>query len=411
MRSIYTQDLCIEFEQQLRRLNYSQDSLDRYHRILIQFSNYGYNLPYSQKLGMDFLIRELQVRGGYAQSDQEVKYEEYLGRCMRKLAEYYNFGIVIKRENILGEIIWPDGFKECTVQFFEKLVNDGLSRGHIMNSRKTIKDLILFLDGCDVHCPKEINSDHNDRFIKSYYWLSPKGIESKLCFLRKYYRFLYLNQYIDIPLGERLPKASIQGRMKFPTVWTPEQVRKIIEAADRVSPSGKRAYAMILLASVLGLRIGDIRDLRLSNINWDRKEISIIQHKTSNPLTLPLPDEVGWAIIDYLKNGRPVTESKNVFVRHVPPYDAFPINSSLNYILTEVMKKADIPAEKKEHIGWHSFRRTLATTLLQNNVEMNVITEILGHSDPDIAGRYYVQITTSKLKSCALSVEVKPYVS
>lgn len=128
-------------------------------------------------------------------------------------------------------------------------------------------------------------------------------------------------------------------------------------------------------------------------------------------LTLPLPDDVGWAVIDYLKNGRPVTDSPNIFVRHVPPYDSFPINSSLNYILTTVMKRAEIPPEKKENFGWHSFRRSLATTLLQNNVEMNVITEILGHTDPDIAGKYYVQITTEKLTCCALSVEVKSYVS
>ena len=94
----------------------------------------------------------------------------------------------------------------------------------------------------------------------------------------------------------------------------------------------------------------------------------------------------------------------------VPNAGKLRINSTLNYLLTGVMKKADIPPEKKERVGWHSFRRSLATTLLQNNVEINVITEILGHTDPDIAGKYYVQISTDKLKSCALSIEVKSYV-
>lgn len=411
MRSIYTQDFCDEFEAQLKRLNYSQDCLDRYHKVLTDFSAFGFNKSYSQKLGIDFLVKEMQNRGGYTKTDHEAKYQEYLARCMRKLAEYYNFGIVLKKEDIPGEIVWPVEFRDCTVQFFEKLVKEGLSQGYIKNVRKTVKDLILFLDGCDIHKPNDITAEHNDRFIQSHLGLSPKGIESKLCYLRKYYRFLYLNQFIEIPLAERLPKASIQGRMKFPTIWLPEQINKIVEAADRTSPSGKRSFAMILLAAILGLRIGDIRDLKLNDINWSKKEISIIQGKTGKPLSLPIPEEVGWAIIDYLKNGRPITDSPNIFVRHVPPYDAFPISSSLNYMLTEVMKKADIPPEKKEHIGWHTFRKSLATTLFQNNVEMTVISEILGHSDPDIAGQYYVQITTEKLKTCTLSVEVKSYVS
>lgn len=411
MRNILTQDLCNEFQQQLVRYHYSADSLRRYIDILNDFSHFGFDQYYSQKLGVDYLVHQLKIRGGLAVTDRESRKQEYIARCMRKLEEYYYFGIVMKREEINGEIIWPDGFRECTEQYYEELNKNGLSRGYIVNSRKTIKDLILFLSRNGIHTPEEITQEHNDHFIESYYWMSPKGIETKLCLLRKYYRFLYLNRFINTPLAERLPKASIQGRMQFPTVWTPEQITKITEAAERVSPSGKRSYAMIMLASRLGLRIGDIRNLKLSDIDWESKIITIVQKKTGNVLTLPLPDDVGWAIIDYLKNGRPVTDSPNVIVRHVPPYDSFPINSSLNYILTTVMNRADIPPEKKENCGWHSFRRSLATALLQNNVEMNVISEILGHNDPDIAGKYYIQITTEKLTCCALSVEVKSYVS
>lgn len=180
--------------------------------------------------------------------------------------------------------------------------------------------------------------------------------------------------------------------MTFPTVWGPDEIKKITDSADRVSPSGKRSYAMVMLASRLGLRIGDIRNLKLRDIDWNKKQISIIQHKTGKALVLPLPEDVGWAVIDYLRNGRPVTDSENVFVRHRPPYDAFTINSTLNHIFSAVMSRAGLPAEKSKNVGWHTFRRSLATSLLQNNVEMNVISEILGHSDPDVAGRYYVQL-------------------
>lgn len=97
---------------------------------------------------------------------------------------------------------------------------------------------------------------------------------------------------------------------------------------------------MVLLAARLGLRIGDIRNLKLHDIDWAKKQISIIQHKTQKALLLPLPEAVGWAVIDYLKSGRPVTDSPNVFVRHRPPYDAFSVTSSLNYIFSSVMVRA-----------------------------------------------------------------------
>lgn len=408
-RNIYVTDLCSEFEQLLIKQQISADSLKRYRKVFSEFSVFTCKEYYSQSLGLEFLVNRLQERGGLILSDEESRNEQYYFRCIRMLAEYFNFGIVLKRKDAYGEIIWPIGFRDCTEKFYSALVDNGLSYGYVVNSRKVIKELIQFLDADGIHEPTDIRTEHNDRFIRSYYWLSPKGIETKLSMLRRYYRYLYLKQYIILPLAERLPHASIQGRMKFPTTWNTEQIEKIKAAADRTSPSGKRSFAMIMLSAELGLRIGDIRNLKLQDINWNKKQISIIQHKTDKALLLPLSDDVGWAIINYLKNGRPYTDSSNVFVKHRPPYDAFPINSTMNHILTIVMNKAGIPPEMKENVGWHTFRRSLATNLLQNNVEMTTISEILGHSDPDIAGRYYVKLDVENLRKCALSMEVKDY--
>lgn len=85
------------------------------------------------------------------------------------------------------------------------------------------------------------------------------------------------------------------------------------------------------------LRIGDIRDLKLPDIDCQAGTLTIVQNKTKEPLTLPIPEDVGWAVIDYLKNGRPVTESRNVFARHVPPYDGFSITSNLHNIMMKAL--------------------------------------------------------------------------
>ena len=285
-----------------------------------------------------------------------------------------------------------------------------MSPGYYAHARATLHDLILFLDVRDVHAPEQIEVSDNDAFIAGLAGLSQKSIERRVCDLRRYYRYLYLHEYIAVPLGERLPKICTRGRMKFPTVWSQEDIEKIKASADRISPEGKRSYAMILLAAELGLRIGDIRKLKFSDIDWERKMITIVQHKTQQELCLPLPESVGWALIDYIKNGRPISNSRCVFVKHRPPYDEFSPTATLNYLLTKVLIKADIPADKKKQFGWHTFRRSLATNLLQNNVPMNTITEILGHNDPETAGQYYVQISTASLKPCILEVEVKDYV-
>ena len=84
---------------------------------------------------------------------------------------------------------------------------------------------------------------------------------------------------------------------------------KLLAAIDRGNPSGKRDYAIILLVARLGIRVGDVNNLKFENIDWRTNSISFVQNKTGNRATLPLLKDVGWAIIDYVNNGRPKIES------------------------------------------------------------------------------------------------------
>src|SRR5216117_1428160 len=95
------------------------------------------------------------------------------------------------------------------------------------------------------------------------------------------------------------------------------------EAVDRSSAKGKRDYAILLLACRLGLRVGDIRTLKLDQLHWEDSTIEVTQSKTGVPLTLPLTTEVGEALIDYLKSGRPQSAHREVFLKVKPPFDPF----------------------------------------------------------------------------------------
>lgn len=87
---------------------------------------------------------------------------------------------------------------------------------------------------------------------------------------------------------------AVSKSAKIPSAWKLDELKAMLAAIDRNSSIGKRDYAMILLACVLDLRIGDIKNLRFQNFNWEDKKLSLIQHKTHKPLTLPIPDAVGW---------------------------------------------------------------------------------------------------------------------
>ena len=161
-------------------------------------------------------------------------------------------------------------------------------------------------------------------YIISLSGYSFKKIELELCGIRNLIRFLYNNGVIadDISILIHMPKMSKQA--KVPSAWTIEEIKSILAVIDRNSPIGKRDYAMIILATLTGMRISDIRKLKFKDIDWRKNTISFIQSKTGNPITNPLNKKVGLAIIDYIKNARPkFYETEYIFIKHMTPFDIF----------------------------------------------------------------------------------------
>ena len=144
-REIYVIDLCAELEQKLFRQQISEDCLKRYRKVLKEFSVYGGENNYSQSLGTAFLVEKFGERGGLVTSDEQSTKEAYYFRCIRMLAEYFNFGIIHLRNDIQGEVIWPEGFRMCTEKFFETIIDEGLSYGYVSNARNN-KTLESFRD-------------------------------------------------------------------------------------------------------------------------------------------------------------------------------------------------------------------------------------------------------------------------
>ena len=174
-------------------------------------------------------------------------------------------------------------------------------------------------------------------------------------------------------LADRLPRQKHVRHESEPHLWTAEEIRRVLAVIDRASATGKRDYAMILATARLGLRICDLRQLELGDLDWRAKQITIVQQKTGRSLSLPLLDDVGWAIIDYIAGGRPETACQKVFVKHRHPFDTFGCASSVASRLSRHAVRAEIVFGSDEVCGMHSLRGALAVAMIGNGAPMPIM--------------------------------------
>jgi len=256
--------------------------------------------------------------------------------------------------------------------------------------------------GTDASCITE-SSAHDYILTKSSN--HAKSVKTILTALRCFLRHLYLEGITGQDLSPSVPNPKLYYAPELPSTWTADEVSKLMDGIDRGNPVGKRDYAMLLMVARLGLRAGDIKSMLISDIDWSSRTISITQHKTSVPLELPLLDDVGWAIIDYLREGRPEAATcPQLFVRQVAPFDAFGATANLTNILIKRARAVGIEAPRG-HKTLHSLRHALAKRLLEQEVPIEDISRILGHVNKRTTS-IYLRMDVDALSKCALDPEV-----
>ena len=223
----------------------------------------------------------------------------------------------------------------------------------------------------------------------------------RLMHLRKFLAYLHQNEITREDFSKLFQGIRAIRHEKLPSYYSKDEVRQLELSIERSSPVGKRDYAIILLATRLGLRSSDIRNLTFQNLDWDRCEIHLVQYKTKRDITLPLLSDVGDAIIDYARNGRPKTDYKQIFLtdsRPIRPLEG----PSCSSIVSRRMSLAGINYKGRHH-GMHSLRHSLATALMNKGETLPVIAETLGHSSSE-STMYYLGVDITSLLDCSLSV-------
>jgi len=229
----------------------------------------------------------------------------------------------------------------------------------------------------------------------------PANRHVALNILRNYFKHLYGNGTLSIDYSRIIPKDNYKQQPKLPSTYTDEEIGILLKSVDRGNPRGKRDYAMLLLAIRLGLRASDICGLTFDNIIWERNIIQLIQYKTGRALELPLLPEVGNAIIDYLKHGRPATGDDHCFIRAMAPYGRVR-TSDMGNMVRRYMNLSEINCSGRRH-GPHSLRHSFAGALLREKVPLPIISEAMGHSSMDTTMEY-LRIDMGSLRKCALEV-------
>jgi integrase/recombinase XerD len=215
--------------------------------------------------------------------------------------------------------------------------------------------------------------------------------------LRSFLRFLQQRGAIATDLAGAVPGVANWRLSHLPKSLPPDQVEQMLASCDRRTPAGQRDYAILLLLARLGLRAGEAVAMTLDDLDWERGEI-VVRGKGQRLTRLPLPADVGAALVDYLRYVRPSCSTRRVFVRLSAPLRGFVDSTAICDIVRRALKRAGLDPEFK---GAHLLRHSLATNLLRQGASLVEIGQLLRHSQPNTT-QIYAKVDIAALRAIAL---------
>ncbi|MEE1033336.1 MAG: tyrosine-type recombinase/integrase [Agathobacter sp.] len=215
--------------------------------------------------------------------------------------------------------------------------------------------------------------------------------------IRLFLKYLFEEGHIKSDFSSIVPRYK--RKQVLPTIYSPEEIRKIEYSIDTESITGKRNLAIIRLATRMGLRSGDIAKLKWSEIDFSTGYISIIQEKTSNPWMMQMPQEVYESLFNYKREDQSHRNDDYVFHSLSAPYGRI-TTSIIRHAVTDSFVAAGIDITEKKH-GPHTFRASLASSMVNEGTSYDTVKRILGHSDPDMI-KHYARTDIENLRMYAI---------
>lgn len=225
------------------------------------------------------------------------------------------------------------------------------------------------------------------------------SLQHLVAHVRSFLRWLAVHGHAPKGLDSQIDTPRVYRQEQLPRALRWETVRALLQSIDRTTSIGRRDYAMLLLIATYGLRTSEIVALTLDDVAWRRGELRVPRRKVDGVLVLPLTDDVGDAILDYVQHGRPTQPTRVVFLRARPPAGVLKPTA-----VTEVFQTCSrrsglaIPFQ-----GPHCLRHSLAVQLLREGVSLKAIGDVLGHRTVE-STCLYLRLATEDLRDVALSL-------
>jgi site-specific recombinase XerD len=268
--------------------------------------------------------------------------------------------------------------------------------------RKYIQKLSTFaeyLEGAGIRKLDRITPLH----VREFYEDAENGVPRRSygSTLRVFFRWAAAQGWLSHSLTDAIPRPRQYRYVDLPDVLSQSDVDRILTSVDRSTPLGRRDYAILLLSARYGLRPCDIRQLTLDEINWRGARIDLRQVKTDRPLALPLLPDVADALSAYLRDGRPASTNRTIFLRHCAPFEPFAEENNLAAIMRAALRRASL-ADRTGRRGLYLFRHTLATRLLAFGRPLKAIADLLGHASTQTTYGY-TRVDLVGLRGVAIS--------
>ena len=320
-------------------------------------------------------------------------------RAIKMVGEFHVTGTVSRYSN-LTEYKWHSVHGNVFTEFIKYLEDIGTNNGTKMTLKYSIARFDRFIVGVELQNFNDISPELIHDFILSIGNFKSSSVANLLLALKKFLTFLHVKGCVETDMTGKVPRPKMLTDYYVPGIFSRNEIQRVLSSVNRKTALGKRDFAMLIIGADLGLRQCDILNLEPSYFNWDNNILEFVQQKTGNTISLPISEKVGFAVIDYLKNGRPETQCNKLFVMHRSPYTQF---ENAWYIIDKYMQRAGIENLDERRHGFHSLRHSLAGAMLDAQTPLPIISEVLGHISTNTTSRY-LKIDVPNLRDCGLEV-------
>lgn len=246
-----------------------------------------------------------------------------------------------------------------------------------------------------------LNEECMLQYIKSFKKRSPYASRLNMNKIKKFLIYAKSQNYITNDFEYLFPTHKVSSTGAISSVYTEYEISKVVHYyKNRNDDCVKRNYTIILLLAFYGIRARDVILLERNNIDFTNNIISFVSSKTSVQLTYPLIPVVGNAIVDYLLNERPISNSNMIFLKK--NHKEITNSSLITSIVIKAFSSCGIDTRNK-HYGAHSLRSSLATRMMNDNVSIFTISKVLGHASIDTT-KIYTKVDINHLRLCELEV-------